>query len=318
MRWRFEDVTAFVEVVETGSITGAARRLGLSKSVVSKRVSDLEEGLGVTLLRRTTRSVLPTDQGLLLHERMRALLVQLDSTVDELAEDSGRLRGRLRVAGPMSFGTLFLAPVLLAFAERHSELELDLHFDDRFVDLAAEGFDVAVRIGRLPSSSLVTRRLCGSRRVVCCSPAYAERHGMPERLEDLPAHCCIEYAHAPGSRLWQFEPARPGDEPRSVIVRGRLSANDGGTMRTAVEAGLGIAVLPLFIAAESLRRGSLVPVLPGLRPLPDTVHAVWPPARHLPPRTRALIDHLRGAFAGVPPWERGLDDVLPPVATEPA
>ncbi|MDX6749508.1 LysR family transcriptional regulator [Geminicoccaceae bacterium 1502E] len=311
MRWRFEDVTAFVEVVETGSITTAARRLNLSKSVVSKRVADLEAALGTTLFRRTTRSVVPTDHGLLLHERMRGLLRQLDQTVDELAEDTGRLRGRLRVAAPMSFGSLHLAPVLIAFAARHPEIELALDFDDRMVDLQREGYDLAVRIGRLPPSSLIARRLCTSRRVVCCSPAYAARHGLPESVEALAGHCCIEYAHAPGSRLWQFEPDAPGGEPRSVIVRGRISVNNGETMCAAVEAGLGLAVLPLFIAADGLRRGSLVPVLEEIPPLADAVHAVWPPSRHLPPRVRALIAHLQQGFAGEPPWERDLAGSTP-------
>lgn len=311
MRWRFEDVEAFVQVVETGGISAAARRLSLSKSVVSKRIADLEATLGITLFRRTTRKVVPTGQALALHERMRGVLHELDRALDEVSEDTGTLRGLLRVAGPMSFGTMHLGPLLLRFAERHPALELVLRLDDRYVDLVEGGFDVAIRIGRLADSSLVARRLCLSRRVVCCSPGYAAQHGLPDSLEAMARHACIGYAHA-SSRLWQFEPERPGGEPRSLQPRGRISLDNGETVRDAAEAGHGLAILPVFIVAEALRRGSLVPVLPAIPPLPDVIHAVRPPARHVPPRVRALIGHLLEAFATEPPWEHGLDAILPP------
>lgn len=311
MKWRLDDIAAFVQVVETGSVTGAAQRLNLSKSVVSKRLADLEAALGVTLVRRSTRQVAPTDQGTALYEQMRVLLRRLDETAEDIAEDASGLRGSLRVTAPMSFGTSYLAPILLEFAHRHPALELALDLDDRMLDLVAGGYDLAVRIGRLSDSSLIARRLCTSRRVVCCSPAYARRRGLPASIEELSRHECIDYAYVNTNRLWQFEPAEPDGVPRSVVIRGRICANNGEVVRDAAIAGLGLVVLPLFIVADALRHGRLVQALPGAMPIPDTINAVYPPMRYLPRKVRALVDHLVAALAGVPPWEAGLESPTP-------
>ncbi len=294
---------AFLDVVETGSMTGTARRLRLSKSVVSKRVHDLEEALGVELLRRSSRRVVATERGQALYARMRPLLRELDEAVEEGAGE-GELHGGLRVTMPMSLGTLYLARSFARFAAAHPRLELALDLDDRIVDLVGGGYDLAVRVGRLADSSLVARKLCTSRRMVCCSPAYAAAHGVPASLEDLPAHPCIDYAHVHGSRLWRFEPARRGGQPRAVAMRGRVVANNGEAMRDAAIEGLGLVLLPDFLAAEPLRAGRLVRVLPGEEPLPYAIAALYPPSRHVPRKLRAAIDHLAGELRHPAPWTR--------------
>lgn len=317
MKWRLDEMTTFLQVVETGSITATARRLQLSKSVVSKRVTDLEAALGVTLLHRSTRQVVPTERGGELAEQVRGLLLRLDEAIEAVADKAGSLRGMLRLTAPMSFATLHLGPILADFARRHPALELAIDLDDRQADLIGGGYDLAVRIGRLADSSLIARRLCTSRRVVCCSPDYARRKDLPRSVEELGRHECIDYAHVHASRLWRFEPAAPGGEPRAVLIRGRICANNGEMMRDAAIAGLGLAILPLFLVAPALRDGRLRVVLPEAAPLPDTVHAVYPPARHVPPKVRALIEHLAAAFAGTPPWEVGLETLISEAAAAP-
>lgn len=298
---------AFLDVVETGSMTETARRLRVSKSVVSKRVHDLEEALGVELLRRSSRKVVATERGAALHAKMRPLLRELDETAEETAEE-GELRGRLRVAIPMSLGTLYLARSFARFAAAHPRLELALDLDDRVVDLLGGGYDLAVRVGWLADSSLVARRLCTSRRLVCASPAYAAQHGLPASLDELPAHPCIDYANVHGSRLWQFEPARRGGAPRAVAMRGRIVANNGEAMRDAAIEGLGLALLPDFLAAEPLRAGALVQALPDEEPLPYAIAAVYPPSRHVPRKVRAAVDHLVAELRHPPPWTRPAAD----------
>lgn len=303
MKSHFDGVLTFLAVVEAGGITAAAARLNLSKSVVSKRIGDLENGLGIALFRRSTRRVVPTDRGVAFYEKMRALVAEFDTAVEEASLQTGGLRGRLRITAPMSFGTMHLGPVLAAFAQSHPELELALDLDDRIVDLGGEGYDMAVRIGRLQDSSLITRKLCQSRRIVCCSPDYAREKGLPASIAGLSAHQCIDYAHVQAGRLWQFEPSKPGGKPRAVTVRSRVTANNGEIMRDMALAGLGLAILPLFIVHEQLREGRLVNALAAAVPLADTIYALYPPTRHLSRRVRALIDHLIAALGDRPPWE---------------
>jgi DNA-binding transcriptional LysR family regulator len=303
MKSHFDDVLTFIQVVEAGGITAAAARLNLSKSVVSKRIGDLESGLGAELFRRSTRRVVPTDRGAAFYEKMRALVAEFDNAVEEASLRTGALQGRLRITAPMSFGTAHLGPVLAAFARRHPELELAVDLDDRIVDLVGDGYDMAIRIGRLQASSLVARKLCPSRRIVCCSPDYAREKGLPASVAELSAHPCIDYAHVQTGRLWQFAPSTPGGQPRTVMARSRITANNGEIMRDMALAGLGLAVLPLFIVHEQLRQGTLINALAAAVPLADTIYAVYPPTRHVSRRVRALIDHLVAALGDTPPWE---------------
>lgn len=302
MTHRYEDILAFLEVVKTGSFTAAAERLKLSKSVVSDRVRGLEDALGVELLRRTTRSVRSTERGRDFFDSLQPLVAQFDEAVDAASAADGPLTGRLRITGPMSFGMLHLVPMITVFAKAHPELEIALDLDDRAVDIIGQGYDLAVRIGRLADSSLVVRRLCDSPRVLCCSPDYAKRHGLPREPADLAEHASIDYANIHSSRLWSFEPAARGEPPRVVATRSRIVVNNGEAMRDMAIAGMGMVLLPRFIVADALNGGSLIEVMPDAPPLCDTIYAVYAPTRHMPRKLRALVDHLIASFSGTPVW----------------
>lgn len=310
MPHRYEDILAFLEVVKAGSFTAAAERLKLSKSVVSDRVRGLEDALGVELLRRTTRSVIPTERGRDFFETLQPLVAQLDEAVDAASAADGPLTGRLRITGPMSFGLLHLVPAITAFAKANPELEIALDFDDRAIDIVGQGYDLAVRIGRLGDSSLVARRLCDSPRVVCCSPDYAKLHGLPREPADLAEHACIDYANIHSSRLWSFEPEKPGGPPRVVETRSRIVVNNGEAMRDMAIAGVGVILLPRFIVADALADGRLIEALPKTSPLCDTIYAVYAPTRHMPRKLRALVDHLAATFSGTPPWLKPMGKAL--------
>lgn len=307
MRYRFDDIATFLQVVESGSLTAAATRLNLSKSVVSERITHLEKSLGVDLLRRSTRNVVPTDKGAAFYERARVILQQLEESATEITDaPDSELSGSLCVSAPMSFGTMHLGKILVEFAATHPRVSLGLELDDRTVDLAGKGFDLAVRIGSLNDSSLIARRLAVSRRVVCCSPTYAQRMGLPKSLDDLSQHESIGYTLRAARDLWQFEPLRAKGAPRAVAMRSRITVNNGDVMRDAAIAGLGLVLLPLFIVADALRDGRLIDALPSERPVADTIAAVYPATRHVPRKVRLLVDHLVTAFSGDLPWERGV------------
>jgi DNA-binding transcriptional LysR family regulator len=308
MRPNTEDLATFVQVVDSGTLTAAALRLGLAKSVVSKRVAGLEARLGAKLLHRAPRQVTPTEAGALLYSRARTLLTQLDELVEDVSAQSGTLRGGIRMAGPMSFGTRHLGPAIAAFMRRYQQIEVSLDLDDRHVDLLAGGYDLAVRIGRLGDSALRARRLGTSHRVLCCSAEYAARAGLPDSLEALPAHACLGYANAPTGHIWRFMPredgTRRGAQHRSVTLRGRLTANNGEALLDAARAGLGLTLLPTFMVGPAVAAGELLPVpIPGWVPVPDTIHIVYPETPAMPLKLRALIEHLAGGIAEPFPWD---------------
>jgi DNA-binding transcriptional LysR family regulator len=304
MRYRLEDIATFLAAIETGGLSAASRRLNVAKSVVSKRITDLEGALGATLLRRFSRGVAATDAGMAFYERARDLLAQLEDAATTAAGDrSGALSGPVRVAGPLSFGRLHLAPVLFAFLACHPGLELMLHLNDRVIDLAREGYDLAVRIGRLKDSSLIARKLAVSRRVLCCSQAYARRAGLPDSLEALKDHACIGYSNVPIGERWLFEAAIPGHKPRSIPVRPHLTVDNGDAICDAAIAGLGLTVLPTFLVADALRTGKLIAVLRNSPPVSDGIFVVYPPHRHHSAKIRALIEHLAAAFNDPPQWD---------------
>jgi DNA-binding transcriptional LysR family regulator len=291
-------------VVEAGGFSAAARKLNLSKSLVSKRVSDLEADLGVRLLQRSTRAVRTTPEGEALIERVSPLVREMGEGIEQVAGAHGALTGRLRIAVPMSFGTMYLAPMLAAFAAAHPELELAIDLDDRMTDLVRGGYDAAIRIGTLPDSSLIARKLCDAARLVVCSPAYKKARGLPTGIEDLHRHACIDYANVHTSQLWRFAPAKPGGRARSVQLASRIVANNGEMMRDMAIAGLGLATLPLFICAEALKDGRLIEAMPGIRPAGAQIHVVFAQSKKPPAKVRAFVDHMVAAFADGPPWER--------------
>lgn len=303
----FESLPAmavFVNVVESGSFSGAARTLNLSKSAVSKTVSRLEESLGTRLLNRTTRKLSLTEAGRAYYEGCRRMLNEAEAASQAVYRLNDAPRGTLRVNLPMSFGILQVAPLLPAFLERYPEINLDAAFEDRVVDLVEEGYDLAIRIGVLADSSLIARRLAPNRRILCAAPAYLERCGAPQSPESLAAHSCLLYSYQASGDTWQLN--GPEGE-RSVRVNGRVRLNNGEAIRCAAVAGLGIAYLPTFIAGADLQAGRLVAVLPewidgGL----GAVHAVYPAGRHLSPKVRVFIDYLASCFGSEPSWDRDL------------
>lgn len=300
---KLEGMETFVAIVQAGSISEAARRLSLSKSVVSGRLAELESRLGARLLHRSTRKLTLTEEGAAFYETAARISHELAEAAAAIAERMGDLVGPLRVAAPMTFGTMHVGPALYPFLTRHPRIDLLLDLNDRMIDIVGEGFDLAVRIGRLADSSLIARKLCRSRRAVVMSPAYAAEHGMPRTLADLEGHKAITYTNLRVYDEWLF--VREGRTTR-VRVKNTLQVNNGVVQREAVAAGLGIAILPTFITSKAVAEGRLVEARLDAAPIEDTVYAVYPPNLHLSTKVRALVDHLRKAFHDPPYWEAAM------------
>lgn len=303
MKWRFDDLLTFLDVMETGSITATAARLNLSKSVVSKRISDLEAGLGIELFQRTPRKLLPAANALDFAERIRPMVREIVEAADTAGERNSAIRGTLRIAAPMTFGTLYLSRMIADFARQYPDLEIAVEFEDRMIDLVRGGYDVGIRIGILRDSSLIARKLCTDPRVICCSPDFAAANGLPGNLDELGTFACIDYSNVNTSQLWQFENANAPGEPIAVPMHGRIVANNGEAMRDMAIAGLGLVLLPMFIAADALRSGTLIPVLADQRPLPYNIYAVYPPTRHVSAKVRAFVDHVVRHIGSPPIWQ---------------
>lgn len=299
---RFETLQTFVAVVEAGSFSAAAARLDCAKSAASRQVAALEGHLGVQLLNRTTRRLSLTDAGREFYERAQRILADLEEAELSVAAEQTALRGRLRLAAPLSFGLRHLAPALDEFLADHPELVLDLDLDDRRINLVEEGFDLALRIGELADSSLVARPLAPIRMQLCASPAYLRRHGTPQTPADLAFHAGLVYGNIPEAQQWRFLDAN--DKVHSVKVPARLRANNGDVLVQAALAGLGLVVTPTFIAHRALAAGELVPVLPEYRAPGTRAYAVYPSRRHLPQRVRVLIDFLAQRFGDMPYWDQ--------------
>ncbi|MGX9219737.1 LysR family transcriptional regulator [Massilia varians] len=295
---RFEEMRVFAAVVEAGGFTAAAARLGMSKAAVSRHVAELEERLGVRLLHRTTRRLSTTAEGELFHARCRELLNRLEEAEAELGSGSTTAQGVARVNVPLSFGLMHLAPLWPRLLERHPGLELDVSLSDRVVDLVDEGYDLAVRIGQLPASSLVSRKLASTRLVACAAPGYLAAHGAPARPAELARHAVIGYSLFASGDTWSFSgPA--GEE--TVKVQPRMRTNNGDTCRAAALAGQGIILQPSFMVGADLAEGRLVELMPGWRSIALGIYAVYPSRKFLAPKVRVIIDFLVDAFAD-PPW----------------
>ena len=299
---RLAALTAFAAVAEAGSFAAAARRLGRSTSRLSRQVAELEAALGIRLLHRTTRALTLTEAGRSYHEQVARILAELDAADRSVGRLQAAPRGRLRVAAPMSFGVLHLAPALPAFLERYPEIDLDMAMNDRFVDLVEEGFDLAVRIGRLADSSLVARRLAPLRRVLCASPAFLAVHGTPRTPDDLARLPCLGYSNLLPQEDWSFADPVSG-RPWPVRIKARLRVNNGDALRLAALAGVGLAPLPSFLVGPDLAAGTLVPLLDPYLRQEGAIHAVYPPARPLLPKVRAFVDFLAERFGPRPYWE---------------
>lgn len=303
MRYSLDEIVTFLTVMELGTISAAAARLNLSKSVISKRISDFETAIGAALFRRNAGRITPTETASRLTERLRPALAELTAAAESAAWGmDGRtpLRGALAIAAPMSFGTMYLSPILARFAAAHPGLELRIDYDDRARDLARDGFDIGIRIGDPRDGALKARKLCEDRQVVVASPAYLAAHGTPQGLGELRDHQLISYSHLADVTLWQF---RQSGRMRSPQIGGRLTLNNGEAIRDMAIAGLGLAMLPGFIVSAELRKGSLVEILKHFETRTLPISAVWPPVTPMPAKLRVMIDHLAAELAGGAPWK---------------
>lgn len=280
---------AFVKVVELGSFSEAGRQLRLSRSAISKYVAELENDLGVQLLNRTTRRASPTENGQAYFERAVAILADLDAADRSVAHLQSTPRGLLRVNAPMSFGTIKLGPAIADFMARYPELQIQFVLNDEHVDPVQEGLDVTLRIAELESSSLIARKIVAIERVVCAAPDYLARRGTPAHPNELREHDCLTYGFLSTGNQWKLSGP---DGEHWVQPRWKLCANNAEVLCDAAVKGCGIAILPVFIAAEDLERGALRAILADYKPPPLALYAVYPPTRHLALKVRLFIDFL--------------------------
>lgn len=279
-----EDLSTFVEVADAGGVTAAARRLGVPKSIVSRRLVRLEQDLGAQLLARTTRGAALTEAGASFREYAARVVAEL-SAAREAVSPEGEVCGRLRIAAPLTFGPTHLAPVLAELARRHPQLHVHTAYSDRFVDLVGEGFDVAVRVGILSDSNLIARRIAPLRARCVASPEYIKAHGAPRTPEELLQHECLMQ----GTEAW---PIISNGKTMPLRPQGRFKSDNGVALTAAALAGLGIAALPDFLIDAHIASGALEPVLVDYPPPELGLYVVRPPGEFAPRKVRALIDIL--------------------------
>jgi DNA-binding transcriptional LysR family regulator len=301
---KLNSLRAFVKVVELGSFSEAGRQLRLSRSAISKYVSELEQDLGVQLLNRTTRHASANENGQAYFERALSILADLDAADLAVAQAQSTPRGLLRVNAPMSFGTLQLGPAIADFMAQCPELQIQLVLSDDQVDPMQGGFDVTLRIADLESSSLIARKIVGIDRLVCASPGYLKQRGTPKLPEDLRGHALLTYGFLLTGNQWKLT-GKDGDD-HWIQPQWSLCVNNAEVLRDAAVSGRGIALLPTFIAGDALRAGALRSVLPAYKAPRLTLYAIYPPTRHLAVKVRLFIDFLVARFAGVPNWDRKL------------
>jgi len=283
----------FIAVVDAGGFSRAAEKLETTPGAVSRRVSALEERLGLRLLNRTTRKLSLTEAGEHYYRDVSAILQALMEAEDRISHHAEEPTGTLRVAAPLSFAVRALAPLLPGFTARFAGLRITLDLDDRLVDILATGADVALRIGELADSSLVARRIGEVKRVVCAAPAYLDRRGEPKTPADLMRHACLHYSNVGLKEEWTLIGERG---PEAVEVDGPLCANNGDVLRKAAVGGMGIVSLPDFIVAEDLAAGRLRPVLTGYTTNPLPLSALWPSRQFVPAKVRVFVDYLAEAL----------------------
>jgi DNA-binding transcriptional LysR family regulator len=300
---RLASMNAFVRVVETGSFTGAAERLGLTRAAVSKGVMQLEQQLGARLLNRTTRRVSPTEVGLAYHDRCLAILADLDEAERAVSSLHDEPRGRLKINAPMSFALLHLGVPIVDFMARYPEVMVQLMMNDRLVDMIDGGFDIGIRIGALADSSLIARRIAPARRVLCAAPDYLARHGEPAHPDDLKGHICLSYGHLDTKARWTFDGP---DGEATVIVDGAFCVNNGDVLCQAALCGRGIVTLPTFIVGPEIKAGRLVAIMKDWSLATQDISVIYPPHRYLSAKVRVFIDFLVERFGDEPYWDEGL------------
>jgi len=300
-----DGIAVFAAVVDAGTFTGAARALRASKAAVSMQIQKLEDRLGVRLLNRTTRRLSLTDEGRAFYEHARRILDEAREAVDALDNLNAAPRGVLRFNAPMSFGTLHLGPAVADFMHAYPDIEIDMVLNDRRIDVVEDGFDLAIRIARLPDSSLIARRLAPCRRIVVASPDYWDRKGRPRHPLELKQHDALIYDYLAEPDTWAFK-----DESGEigVNVTGRMRANNGEVLMDAARRGLGVAFAPTFFCCDEVRDGTLETVLDTFDADPISIYAVYPHRRHLSPRVRAFVDFLADRFGENPYWDAWAPD----------
>ncbi|MFK8081017.1 MAG: LysR family transcriptional regulator [Granulosicoccus sp.] len=301
---RFENMSIFNRVVETGSISGAAERTGVAKSVVSRRLKELEAHLGVELFHRTTRRMNLTDTGRAFYKQSVRILEDVVEAELATSQVHRTLKGGLKVALPSTFGLMHMGPAINEFLQAHPDIEFDLDFNDRSVHLMQEGFDLAIRIAKLPNSSLIARRLAPIRHILCASPRYLDENGTPQTPDDLVHHHCLNYNLMADNDQWLFKDTQ--GKTITTKIRPYLHASSGEFLRSAAVDGLGIAQLPSFIIFEEIELGTLVPVLNEYQRTDLNAYAIYPRTRHLSQRVRAFVDFLLSRFEDVPYWDQCL------------
>ena len=297
---KFQEMRVFVAVVDAGSFVGASDAIEMSKPAVSRHVQELEARLGVRLMQRTTRKLSLTEEGSVFYARCKELLANVDEAEAEITSRAGEASGLLKVNVPVSFGIMHLAPLWATFMARHPKVTLEVMLSDRVVDLVEEGFDLAVRIAGLPSSSLISRKLASTQMVLCASPQYLRTHGAPTHPCDLAAHAVMAYSLFASGDEWTF------DGPAGVVtvkVSPRLHSNSGDTCRAVALQHRGVILQPSFLVGADLASGALVEVLPQYRAGTLGVYAVYPTRKHLSPKVRLLVDYLVEC-AGGRAWPR--------------
>ena len=288
----------FAKVAEAGSFARAAADLGLSQATVSKAVTRLEARMKTMLFHRTSRRMSLTESGNAALERASRILAEGEAVEAEVIEQSTSLRGVIRLSAPMSFGVSRLAPLLPDFMAQHPDVVLDISFNDEIIDLVAQGFDLALRISTLGDSSLLARRLCTVRILLVGTPAYFERHGRPAHPRDLIKHRALQYSHSRGGTGWRFRHKRHGEFTQAMPAP--LLANNAEALEPALQAGLGIALQPEFLAWKDLESGLLETVMEDWQVEPIALHIVTPPGRSRPVRVQALIDYLADRLRSAP------------------
>ncbi len=291
---RLTEMEAFATVVDQGGFTDAAKKMGISKSAVSKHVSSLEARLGARLLNRTTRRVSPTEIGLAYYDRARRVLNDAGEADALVTAMQSAPSGTLRVSIATDFGVNHISPILGQFLHSFPDITVNMVLNNRYVELISEGFDMAIRVGELEDSSLMARKICETQRRMIAAPGYFAEYGQPERIDDLNDHKLLHYSNSAAGNVWKL--TAPSGEQRQVRTAGWLTVNDGQSLLNAAIGGLGIAYLPSFLYAEPLRKGLLVDAMPDLPMDVQGVYAVYPPGRYIQPKVRAFIDYLVDAF----------------------
>ncbi len=285
----------FVRVVETGSFSRAAADMRLTQPTVSKQVAALESRLKARILNRTTRSLTLTDIGADYYDQCKRILESVDAADNLALQSQSRAQGRLLVGSSVAFGRQIVTPMTLEFARRHPDIRIDLSFEDRYVDLVAQNLDVAIRMGKLADSSLGARYLGDNPWLLAATPPYLKQHGVPRMPADLREHNCLVYSTVQGDDVWHF--SGPRGRNHEVAITGTLRANNLSSLRAAMLAGMGLALLPRYVVRNDLEAGAVIPVLTDYALSAQEIHAVYPSPRYQPARVRVFVEFLRERFA---------------------